>query len=74
MRGLSGGLMELDRQKYKIVVRDPVTISNGICVTKDAYIELDAQHMRSDFLKFFQHYWNNGMIRVKVARIKPGVT
>jgi hypothetical protein len=63
--------MNINRQQYKIVVRDPVTISNGMLITKDAFIELDAPNMRSDFLKFFQHYYNEGMIRVKVARIKP---
>jgi len=63
--------MNISRQDYKIVVRDPVRISNGICVTNDAFIEMDAQHMRSDFLKYFQHYYEQGMIRVKVARIKP---
>ncbi len=63
--------MNINRQEYKIVVRDPVTINNGLIVTKDAFIELDAMNMRSDFLKFFQHYYERGMIRVKVARIKP---
>ncbi len=63
--------MNIDRQQYKIVVRDPMTISNGMCITKDAFIELDAQHMRSDFLQLFHHYYERGMIRVKVARIKP---
>ena len=63
--------MNISRQEYKIVVRDPVSINNGIVVTQDAYIELDAVNMRSDFLKYFQHYYNQGMIRVKVARIKP---
>ena len=63
--------MNISRQEYKIVVRDPVPINNGIVVTQDAFIELDAANMRSDFLKYFQHYYNQGMIRVKVARIKP---
>jgi len=63
--------MNISRHDYKIVVRDPVRISNGMVATNDAFIELDAQNMRSDFLKFFQHYYERGMIRVKVARIKP---
>ena len=63
--------MNINRHNYKIVVRDPVTINNGLVVTKDAFIELDAQHMRNDFLKYFQYYYERGMIRVKVARIKP---
>ncbi len=63
--------MNINRQEYKIVVRDPITINNGLVVTKDAFIELDAANMRSDFLKFFMHYYDHGMIRVKVARIKP---
>lgn len=63
--------MNIDRQKYKIVVRDPVVISNGLSITHDAFIELDAQHIRSDFLKYFEYYYSKGLIRVKVARIKP---
>ncbi len=63
--------MNINRHEYKIVVRDPVSISNGMLLTKDAFIELDAQHMRSDFLQLFHHYYERGMIRVKVARIKP---
>lgn len=63
--------MNINRQDYKIVVRDPIQISNGICVSNDAFIELDAQNMRNDFLQFFQYYYSRGMIRVKVARVKP---
>lgn len=61
----------IERQKFKIVVREPRLITNGMIATHDAYIEMDASNMRSDFLNMFMHYQQMGLIRVKVATIKP---
>lgn len=62
--------MNISRQDKKIVVRDPQVINNGMVITKEAFIELDQQNMRSDFLHYFLHYYERGMIRVKVAHVE----
>jgi hypothetical protein len=53
-----------------IVIRYPKTISNGLIVSQEAFIELDVDNMRSDFIKMFQYYYATGQISVKVAEIK----
>ena len=63
--------MNIDREKFKIVVREPQWRSTGICVTKEAFIELDTLNMRNDFVNMFVYYHKVGAIRVKVASVEP---
>ncbi len=62
--------MNIKPTEATMVVRAPRTVSNGLIVSQEAFIELDACHMRADFLQFFQHYYERGMIRVRVAEVK----
>lgn len=62
--------MQLKQNEFRITTRAPRRVSDGLCTSQDAYIELDTANMRSDFLQYFQHYYDQGAIRVRVARVE----
>jgi hypothetical protein len=53
-----------------ITHENPKVISDGLMVCQEAYIEIDASYMRSDFVKRLMYHMGEGHIRVKMARLK----
>ena len=62
--------MTIKPAESTMVIRSPGMVTDGLVVSREAFIELDTADMRSDFVKFFQHYFEAGMIRVRVAEVK----
>ena len=54
----------------KIVTRPAKLISDGFCVSKDAYIVID-KDVPNHYAKIFAELFSKGMIRVETARLKP---
>ena len=53
-----------------VVYENPKCISDGIVLYQEASIEINASHMRSDFLQRLMYHMGEGHIQVKVARLK----
>jgi len=53
-----------------ITHENPTVITDGIMVCQEAYIEIDASYMRTDFVQRLMYHMGEGHIRVKMARLK----
>jgi len=53
----------------KIVKQSPRMISDGICVTKDAYIVIDKK-VPNSIAQWVIHYASQNLIRVETARLE----
>lgn len=62
--------MTIKPAESTVVIRAPKMIFDGLVMTREAFIEMDASQMRQDFLQMFVHYHDKGLIRVRVAEIK----
>jgi hypothetical protein len=56
--------------EHMITYENPKVITDGIVLYKEATIEIDTSHMRTDFLHWLMYHMGEGHIRVKVARMK----
>ena len=56
--------------EHKIVYENPKCIGDGIVLYKEATIEIDIKHMRSDFVQRLMYHMGEGHIQIKVARMK----
>jgi len=53
-----------------ITHRNPKTITDGIMVCQEAYIEINTKHMRSDFVQRLMYHMGKGHIKVRMAEKK----
>jgi len=53
-----------------ITHENPKVISDGLMVCQEAFIEIDASLMGSEFVQRLMYHMGEGNIRVKVARVK----
>jgi hypothetical protein len=56
--------------EHMVTYENPKCITDGIVLYREATIEIDTKHMRSDFLQRLMYHMGEGHIRVKVARVK----
>jgi hypothetical protein len=56
--------------EHMVTYENPKSITDGIVLYKEATIEIDTSHMRTDFLHRLMYHMGEGHIRVKVARMK----
>ena len=56
--------------EHMITYENPKVITDGIVLYKEATIEIDTKHMRTEFLHWLMYHMGENHIRVKVARMK----
>ena len=61
-------MSEINTRTVRISTREPGLVSDGLVVSREAYLEVNTSVMRQDFIKLLMHHIKEGHIRVKMAR------
>ena len=62
-------MSEIQTRTVRITSQEPGVISDGLALSREAYLEIDTTVMRQEFIRQLMHHIKAGHIRVKTAKL-----